>query len=394
MSNFDAANSSQASSINSAIASSSENLEEPIEAEIVENFHRSSNHLVNAQGNPSERKQISGDRVGSIVYQSSLSDREIFVPLSHDAILDGEYVEVAQSTTPDKLERNWLDLLATPWTMASMFLLLTANILLSYSQWSDSSQIAADGNSFAIAKPTPELSEVSSIKNLNLAVEKSDRLDAGALSLVAPSSTSSKTASVPPVPPSPTLQPTSNLTNVLLPPSLQPQPIQTHPLPPSLPVAYSPAPNQPSLPPPPPVAQTLPVPPSIQPVTENKPVSATIPTFSQKIDPISEFSQRHAAEQRRLEQENLPAPSFYQKTRIDRQAQHNQHDPSILMRQFQQLQREQVPNSMNGQLANPEQQTINYPQPTTYTEPSSGNNKPSVEINSDGSVEIKSNSLR
>ncbi|AFY75905.1 hypothetical protein Ple7327_0449 [Pleurocapsa sp. PCC 7327] len=197
-------------------------------------------------------------------------------------------------------------------------------------------------------------------------------------------------------------KPTPSLTQALLPLSVQPQQtIQTYTLPPSLPVASLQLPSQPPQPsshvqqlqtPPPPVISS----------TQSVQQAQTVPTLPQNADPMAEFSQRHAAEQRRLEAENLPTPSLYQKTRLEGIAKQNQLNPDGLIRYFQQQQKEQILNSTNGGSVASSQQpaisnqplTTNNPQPSTIDASPSNKGRPLVEMNNDGSVEIRSNSLR
>jgi hypothetical protein len=322
-----------------------------------------------------------------------------------------------------------------------MLLLLSANILLGFSQLSSPNRVTAEQDaSENTTQSAQQPQTLSTPKNVDLATEQSDRLDVGVLSQVKPGSAVSTTASMLSAPTassqsSPTQakaiaaqpKPTPSLTKALLPPSLQPQQtIQTYTLPPSLPVASLQTPSHPPQPPsqiqqvqtpPPPVTRPT------QPVQQAQSVTQTVPTLPQNAAPIEEFSQRHAAEQRRLEAENLPAPSLYQKTRLEGIANQNQLDPNGLMRHFQQQQKEQILNSTNGESAasnqqpaisnqlqtindpqpttnNPQstisnqQPTTNNPQPTTSNTSPSNNSRPLVEMNNDGSVEIRSNSLR
>jgi hypothetical protein len=368
------------SSIDSAITPISHEGMQPIEAELVENDYFST---------PRGEGQLSGDRVGDLV------------PLSHHAILDVEYLATAERTTPQlhKTESHWQDLFMTPWTIAAMLMVITANILLGFSQWNRPNQLTAEQNSSTLTPATQQPPAKSIPKNIDLAAEKSSRLDVAALSLIEtasqtpiavspPSIPAPQTTSVP-QPPAIAAKSTPSLSQALLPPSLQPQPtVQNYTPPASLPVVA-----QPPLPSPPSVPSTLGQTPSVAPSpapTQNP--MQTVPTLPENSDPITEFSQRHVAEQRRLEEENLPTPTLYQQTRIEGLSRQYQLDPNSLTRQVQQMQKEQVPSSVNGETVDNAQPIV--PPPTTNNASPPDNGQPSVEIKNDGSVEIRSNSLR
>ncbi|NJO94096.1 MAG: hypothetical protein HC820_06570 [Hydrococcus sp. RM1_1_31] len=138
----------------------------------------------------------------------------------------------------------------------------------------------------------------------------------------------------------------------------------------------------------------------------------TIPIFSDNSDRLSEFTQRHAAEQRRQEMQNLPSLGFSQKVRSDRLSRHNQLDPHRMRQEFQQRQREQIEQQLpiaDNQRQTPSKEMV-VPQPPATTsredieqqlppappqaQPLPNNSKPTVEMNNDGSVEIRSNTLR
>ncbi|NJO94095.1 MAG: hypothetical protein HC820_06565 [Hydrococcus sp. RM1_1_31] len=135
-------------------------------------------------------------------------------------------------------------------------LLLSANILLSYAQWSSSQQVAQAPNPSESVTPPQDVPPTLSIRDsLNLALEKSDRLTLDSLSTIAPSTEIATT----PIAPqqqaiAATLTPPT-LSKVLLPPPALPQPIQAYPVPPTVSVAPVPIPSQPPLPPSP-VAQS------------------------------------------------------------------------------------------------------------------------------------------
>lgn len=384
----------QSASDSSITPSSSHDGVEPIDAEIVEDDCSPSSDRSNFQGNSSRR----GDRVTSLV------------PVSHNAIFDIEYLEEAERTKHFKKQPDsiWLDFFKSPWTIASMLLLLTANILICFAQWNRSSTVTAvRETSESATPPAPQPQAESSPKNTNLAAQKSDRLNLEALSLVDPGDKTATTAIAPNVPTAPAQTPamasvnpqqamaaqgTSNLSQALLPPSLQPQQIiQPYSLPPSVSVTPPPVPSQ--------QPQMLPSAPSPQPVSQAQPTMQTVPTLSQNTDPIAELSQRHAAEQRRLEAENLPAPTLFQQSRINGISKQYQLDPNAVTRQYQQMQQQQVPSPNNSESANqqptPNDVSItNNPPPTSNNVPVPDNGTPSVEIKNDGSVEIRSNSLR
>jgi hypothetical protein len=397
---------------------------EPIDAEIVED------NCSNFQGD-SARK---GDRVTSLV------------PIPNDAILDIEYLDVAERTKQFKKQPDglWIDFFKSPWTIASMLLLLTANILICIGQWNrDSTVTAVQETSENATPPAPQPQAETSPKNTDLAAKKSDSLHLESLSLVDPGD---KTAIAPNVQTAPTQTPamanvnpqqaiaakgtSSNLSQALLPPSLQPQQTaQPYSVPPSLAIAPPPVPSQ--------QTQTLPVAPAPQPVSQAQPTMQTVPTLSENPDPVAELSQRQAAEQRRLEGENIPAPTLYQQNRIDGIAKQYQLDPNNVTRYYQQMQQQQAPNPNNSESANqqptpnnvvptsnysesatqqptpnnvvptpnysesanqqptPNNVTITNNAPSTpNTAPVPDNGKPSVEIKNDGSVEIRSNNLR
>ncbi|OKH21591.1 hypothetical protein NIES593_15355 [Hydrococcus rivularis NIES-593] len=387
----DSNNSPEKSSITSSTTPASEDSVQSIDAEIVENDRSSSNSIVNVKRNPIQRRSVKVYRVVKLL------------PASYEAIPEAE-----RTTRPDR-DRNWLDDVMTPWTIASMLLVLGANILLGFSQLSRPNQMTAEQDISKTATPsTQQLQTLSTPKNLDLATEKPDRLDVEVLSQVKPdsagkSSTPTASSQIPPAQAKAiAAKPTPRLTQALLPPSVQPQQIiQTYTLPPSLPVASLQVPSQPPQPsshvqqlqtPPPPVISS----------TQSVQQAQTVPTLPQNADPMAEFSQRHAAEQRRLEAENLPTPSLYQKTRLEGIAKQNQLNPDGLIRYFQQQQKEQILNSTNGESAASSQQpaisnqplTTNNPQPSTIDASPSNKGRPLVEMNNDGSVEIRSNSLR
>jgi hypothetical protein len=274
-------------------------------------------------------------------------------------------------------------------------------------QWNRSSTVTAVGEtSESVTPPAPQPQAESSPKNIDLAVQKSDRLNLRSLSLVDPGDKTSTTAIAPNIP-TVTAQPpamasvnpqqamaakgTSNLSQALLPPSLQPQPtIQPYFLPTFVSITPPPVPSQ--------QPQTIPAAPSPQSVSQTQPLS-------ENPDPIAELSQRHAAEQRRLEGENIPAPTLFQQTRIDGISKQYQLDPNVVTRQYQQMQQQQVANPNNSESANQQptpnnsesansQPTPNNVPPTSNNVPVPDNGKPSVEIKNDGSVEIRSNSVR
>jgi hypothetical protein len=336
-----------------------------IEGEIVENKPKSSQK--------SSCQPPNNDKVVSLVHQPRPLHRGIFIPLS-DEILEGDYIEVAHRTTASTVERNRLESLITPWTMAAMLMLLTANILLSVSQWRYSSQLAAQNNSVekATASIDPQQT-LSTPRNVDLSAEKSDRLDVDVLSLAqgnpAIKPTATNTTATIPVP---------SLKQALLPPApqtQQPQPnIQSYPIP---------APQQPPTAiaaPPAPVPSQFPPPPPSQAVTQ------TVPAPSNATSPVEDFSKRHAAEQQRVEAANRPIPTLYQKTRAEGLARQYQLDPNSLTEQIQQLQTQptnDVRQNLQNQLP---------PTPNNLSQPS--NRKPSIERKSDGSIEIRSNNLR
>lgn len=399
MNQLNGANFPEPSSNDSTLANNDEQL---IEAEIVENEPFSATNPHKYPQNSSSRRP-KGNNVVSIVHQPQQIHRGIFIPLSDD-ILEGDYIEVAHRTTSSTIERNRLESLITPWTIASMLMLLTANILLSISQWHYSSQLAAQKNLLENGTASIETPQISSIsRNVNLAAEKSDRLDVEVLSLAQGSPATTQTSvSVARVQATTTTKPAPNLTQALLPPAPQPQPnIQSYSVPATLPVANSsiPAPQQPPTPiaappapaprqfpfPPPPMAQVPPLAPPSQPLPPAQPVTQTVPAPSNTA-PIAEFSKRHVAEQQRAEAANRPVPTLYQKTRVEGLAREYQLDPNKLTQQVQQLQSQPTTNvqqSIQNQLP---------PSPNNLSRPS--NEKPSIERKSDGSIEIRSNNLR
>lgn len=394
--------------IDSAITHTSDCNEPPIEAELVEDL--------------SEPKNRRKERSLYIVRHPLRREKQAVVSVVI-SFPEEDYIAEAQRINPaQEPERTWLDNFVTPWGMAGLLLLLSANILLTYAQWSRSQQVAQAPNSSESVTP-PQDSALSIPDSLNLALDKSDRLTLDSLSTIAPSTNIATAPIVPkqastPQPPAIAATPASpTLSNVLLPPPAppvaQPQPIQSvqqpitaYPVPPTVSVAPVSVPSQPPLPPPP-VAQAA----SATPSTERSPLE-TIPTFSDNSDRLSEFTQRHGAEQRRQEMENLPSLSFTQKVRSDRLSRQYQLDPNRTRQQFQQRQREQIeqqlPIANNQQQGNPEEIVIQQQPATTSREaieqqlpPAapqsqslSNNNKPTVEMNNDGSVEIRSNSLR
>jgi hypothetical protein len=380
--------------------------EQLIEAEIVENEPLSSNNTANYSPNSSIR-QHKNDKVVSLVHQPRHIHRGIFIPLS-DEILEGDYLQIAYRTTSSQVEQNRLESLITPWSIAAMLMLLTANILLGVSQWQHSSQLAAQNNYLENSTASIEPSQTfSTSRNVDLTAEKSDRLDVDVLSLAQrnPATTSIAT-SIPSAQANVTAaKPVPSLTQALLPPAPQPQQpqpnIQSYPIPPTLPVATSiPAPQQPPTPiaappapvprqfpfPPPPMAQVPPLTPVSQPLPPSQAVTQTVPAPSNAATPVEEFSKRHAAEQQRAEAANRPIPTLYQKTRVEGLAREYQLDPNRLTEQVQQLQSQptnDVRQSIENQLP---------PSPNTASQPSK--EKPTIERKSDGSIEKRSNNLR
>jgi hypothetical protein len=363
-----------------------------IEAEIVENEPLSYN---NSQNSANRTPQ----KVTSLVHQPRHIYKGIFIPLS-DEIIEGDYIEVAHRTTYSTVERNRLESLITPWTIAAMLMLLTANILLSVSQWQYSSQLTAQNKALEDATASLEPSQIPpTSRNVDLTAPKSDRLDVDVLSLAQGSPAYSQTTKLPPAQTNATAaKPAASLTQALLPPAPQPQRsqpnIQSYPIPASLPVANSsipiaapPAPAPRQFPfPPPPMAQVPPLAPPSQPLPPSPPATQTVPAPSKAPSRVEEFSKRHAAEQQRAEAANRPVPTMYQKTRAEGLAREYQLDPDRLTQQVQQLQsqpNEDVRQNIQNQLP---------PSPNTASQPS--NRKPSIERKSDGSIEIRSNNLR
>jgi hypothetical protein len=373
--------------------------ERAIEAEIIENEPVSSNNDAKYSQNSSGQQQ-KNHKVVSLVHQPRQIHRGIFISLS-DEIPEGDYIEVAYRTTSSTKECNRLESLVTPWSIAAMLMLLTANILLSVSQWHYSSQLAAQNNSLENATASVEAQQTLSIsRNVDLTAKKSDRLDVNVLSLAQGNPTTASVAtSIPPARANATAAKTAqSLTQALLPPVPQPQQpqpnIQSYPIPATLPVATSiPAPQQPQSPiaappapvprqfpfPPPPMAQVPPLAPPNQPLPPSQPATQTVPAPSNAATPVEEFSKRHAAEQQRAEAANRPIPTLYQKTRVEGLARQYQLDPDRLTEQVQQLQTQptnDVRQSIQNQLP---------PSPNTASQPSNG--KPSIERKSDGSIE-------
>jgi hypothetical protein len=401
MNSPDSNNSPEPIPTNSSLTPISEGNESPIEAEIVEDLSKSKKH-----------RQERSLRI--VRHSLRRREKQATVSIVTISLPEGEYIAEAQRINPaQKPKPTWLDNFVTPWGIAGLLMLLSANILLSYAQWSNSQQVAQAPKPSKTLTPPENSPSLSIPDSLNLALENPDRLTLDSLSTIAPNTNIATTPIAPQQPIAAT--PTPTLSNVLLPPPAPPMaqsqpvqtvpPVQTYSAPPTAPIAPV-SPSQPPLPPPP-VPQAA----NVMPANERSPLE-TIPTFSNNSDRLSEFSQRHRAEQKRQEMENLPSLSFNQKVRSDRLSRQNQLDPNRTRQQFQQRQREQIEQQLpiaDNQQSSPTNEIVIQQQPATtnredieqqlppappQAQPLSNNSKPTVEMNNDGSVEIRSNSLR
>ncbi|WP_013323472.1 hypothetical protein [Gloeothece verrucosa] len=300
------------------------------------------------------------ETVVSIVHHSNRKtqkDDELVAIVEHPSLL-GEY-EVTGSYEPpnNPIEKQWLEQLLTPWGLGAIFILLTANMLLSWSQWSSQKHLAqSHPESNRISQPLSPTSALNSTretsKNLSLdqlsvlsvpdssATRISPSLNLNSQTIKKTEAPKTSTSSRPIQTATP--KAASNLTNALLPPSLQPSLVQTYPpvLPNSgetvsVPVMPASQSGTPSVP---------------QPQTVAPPVKAAVSPAPVANPPNQKAQQAQLDRERMLEQiraqqENVTPLGFNHRIRAKLRATENKQDPSQLMEQLQQLQQQKIEES-------------------------------------------------
>lgn len=259
----------------------------------------------------------------------------------------GEYEIIGSYQSRDhRDEKQWLEQLLTPWGIGSILILLLANILLNWAQWSKEKNLA---NTTTESNLTHQ--KISPSKPSKLIAQNSENLTLDRLSILSlprhKTSNINSAMATPKVTPKPiTGVPTvvapktnSNLANALLPPSLQPQIVQNY----IQPVNPSPSVSQPES-----VKQeTLSVPQSVsvqqvpQPTSQAQPVSPPINNTDKK----TQLDQERIREQIRIREQQSSPLGFNHRTRAKLRAAENQQASSELINQLQQLQQQKVEQS-------------------------------------------------
>lgn len=291
---------------------------------------------------PSQLSNVSANEtVVSIIHHSkekNQENNELVTVVKHTSSLEG-YEVIGSYEPPDPpIEKQCLEQLFTPWGMRSLLILLFANMLLSWAQWSTEKQLAnttinqAKSQEISLSKPVN-----LTTKNLkNLTLDKLSLLPVSPTSAIRTANSSIKTPRAITQTPAYTAvahKGASNLTNALLPPSLQPQLVQTY----STTSAPSPSLTQ-SLPVRPVSRQQVPHPSQSQPVYPSiKPAPVQSPQVTQNAEKKAQLEQRIFEEIRIREQKPEPL-GFNHQTRAKLRAAQNQQAPSQLIEQLQQLQ--------------------------------------------------------